>query len=214
MNRKMKLESVVEDGYDIKVTGRHVLVTEAMKDYAMDKISKLERFSPRLIDVSVTMDIQKLDHRVDIILRFNNMKIKSHAASSDMYASIDMAVDKLQTQIRRYKNRIQDHTARGVKSIDMQVNVVSPHREDDLNEVNGMIEEQNAASLIDRFRPHQVVAQEKLPLKTLTTPEAIMKLELSQDVFLIYRGEEDRKIKVIYRRSDGNFGVIEPEAAS
>lgn len=211
MNNK-KLEPLVEDGYNVMVTGRHVLVTESMKDYLMDKLSKLERFSPRLIDLIATMDIQKFEHRVDLVLRFNNMKIKSHAACDDMYASIDRAVDKLQNQIRRYKNKIQDHHYKGLKEVDMNVNVIRPHQNDEINEINGDIESENMQRLVDSYRPHHVVSNETMPLKTLSLDEAIMKMELSGDVFLVYKAEEDQKLKVMYRRNDGNFGVIEPES--
>lgn len=212
MNRKLKSEAFVDEAYNVIVTGRHVLVTEAMKDYALEKLSKLERFSPRLIDINVNMDIQKLDHRVDIVMRFNSTKIKSHATTTDMYASIDMAVDKLQNQIRRYKNKVQDHHCKGLQEIDMNVNVVSTDREDEILDVNLEIEEANWNGLVASFSPHRVIAQETRPLKTLTLDEAILKMDLSLDAFLIYRSEEDRKIKVIYRRKDGNYGVIEPEA--
>lgn len=211
MNRKVKSEAFVDEAYNVVVTGRHVLVTEPMKDYALEKLSKLERFSPRLIDINVNMDIQKLDHRVDIVMRFNSTKIKSHGSSTDMYASIDIAVDRLQNQIRRYKNKIQDHHAKGLQQIDMNVNVISPHREDEILDVNQEIEEENQSGLMAGYSPHRVIAQETRPLKVLTLDEAILKMELSLDAFLIYRGEEDHKIKVIYRRKDGNYGVIEPE---
>ncbi len=211
MSNKIKSEPATE-GYNITITGRHVLVTEAMKDYALEKISKIERFSPRMIDVMMTMDIQKLDHRVDIVIHFNNMKIKSHAITGDMYASIDLAVDKLQNQIRRYKDKIQDHHFKGVNEVDMNVNVIRPRADDELNEMNGEIDEENEKSLIAKYFPHQVVSKEKRPLKTLSLDEAIMKIELSSDFFLVYRSEEDQKIKVIYRRNDGDFGVIEPES--
>lgn len=211
MSHKDKLETFVDEGYRVAVTGRHVLVTDAMKDYATEKISKLERFSPRLIDVNVTMDVQKLDHKVDIVMRYNNIKIVSHAVTYDMYASIDLAIDKLARQIRRYKNKIQDHHAKGVRSVDMNVQVVRPPTDEELNEVNQDIETANAQDMINQYRPHLVVAQDKLPLKTLNLNEAIMKMELSGNVFLIYRSEEDHKVKIIYRRSDNNYGVIEPE---
>lgn len=208
-----KTKSPTIEGYNITITGRHVLVTESMKDYALEKLAKLERFSPRLIDLTAIMDIQKLEHRVDLVLRFNNMKIKSHAATGDMYASIDLAFDKLQNQIRRYKNRIQDHHLQSMKIVDMNVNVIRPHQEDDeLAEVNSEIEEENNKRMVNRFHQHPVVSREVKALKTLTLDEALVKIELSGDIFLIYRSEEDQKIKVIYRRDDGNFGVIETES--
>lgn len=212
MSNKIKSEPFATEGYNITISGRHVLVTESMKDYALEKLSKLERFSPRMIDVMLTMDIQKLEHRVDIVMRFNNMKIKSHAASGDMYASIDLAVDKLQAQILRYKNKIQDHHFKALNVVDMNVNVIRASVEDEVAEVNGEIEEENEKSLLDKYRPHHVVSKEKRPMKTLSLDEAIMKMELSSDFFLVYRSEEDQKVKVIYRRNDGDFGVIEPES--
>lgn len=214
MNRKEKANLFVDEGYNIKVSGRHVQVTEPMKDYAIEKISKLERLSPRLIDVDVTMDIQKLDHKVDIRLQFNHLKIKSHATCPDMYASIDKAVDRLETQLMKYKERIQDHHAKSVSVVDMNVNIVGPHKADDMLEINDEIEEENMNALIKSYTPHKVVAREKRPLKTLTMDEAILEFELSGDQFqfLVFRSEEDKKLKVLYRRKDGNFGVLEPEA--
>lgn len=211
MDRKNKPETVVESGYDVSVTGRHMSVTDSMKEYAIEKISKLDRFSARVINASVTMDVQKLDQRVDIRLHFNNLEINSHAVTPDMYASIDKAVDRLQTQIRRYKSKIQDHHAKGVKAIDMNVNVIRPHLLDEVMEVNLEIDEETENRKVKKYTPHNVVAKETRPLKLLTLDEAIMKMELSGDAFLVYRSEEDRKLKIIYRRKDENYGVLEPE---
>lgn len=214
MTRKEKANSFVDEGYNIKVSGRHVQVTEPMKDYAIEKISKLERLSPRLIDVDVTMDIQKMDHRVDIRMQFNHLKIKSHASGPDMYASIDKAVDRLESQLMKYKERIQDHHAKGVSVVDMNVNIIGSHKDDVTLEINDEIEEENMKSLVKSYTPHKIVAREKRPLKTLTMEEAILEFELSGDQFqfLLFRSEEDKRLKVLYRRKDGNFGVLEPEA--
>lgn len=203
---------IIEDskGYNITVTGRNVHVTDAMKDYAIEKISKIERFSDRIIDVTVTMDIQKLDHRVDIILKVNHWIIKSSAATTQMYASIDEAVHKLDRQLRRHRKRIQEHQAKGVKVIDMNVNVIRPnYGEVDL--INEEIEEENRRRDEAQLHPHQIVSRETRPLKTLTSDEAIVKMELSGDLFLLFRSEADQKLKVMYRRGDGDFGVMEPE---
>lgn len=208
MGRKSKASEFVQEGWDIQITGRNVLVTDPMKDYAMEKISKIERFSNRIVDVNVTMDIQKLEHRVDIIVKIDNAKIKSHAASDNIYASIDLAVAKLLEQLRRYKTRIQNHHSVGHEEVAMHVDIYASPSEEDL--INDEIEAENANKAIDRYQPHKIVAQETRPLKTLTYNEAIIKMELSGDNFMIFRSEEDRKLKVIYRRSDGNFGIIAP----
>lgn len=210
MSRKAKALEFINEGYDIGITGRNVLVTDAMKNYAMEKIAKIERISPRVVNVNVVMDIQRFEQRVDIIAKINNIKVKSHAITDDMYASIDRAVEKLEAQLRKYKTKIQDHHARGVKAIDMNVNVIRPHLDDELAEVNSDIEDETIKKDVDLYRPHEIVAQEKKSLKSLTYDEAIMKMELSQDPFLVFLSEDDQKVKVIYRRKDGNYGVIEP----
>lgn len=210
MNRKAK--EFVQDGYDITITGRNVLVTDAMKDYAMEKISKVDRITNRVMDVSVIMDIQKLEHRVEIIIRVNNTKVISSAATTDMYVSVDQAVNKLKEQLRRYKTRLQNHQSKGHEEVAMLVNVYAAPKEIDVASVNEEIEEENNRINRNNLTLPSIVKQESSILKILNNEEAIMKMELSGDQFMIFRGEEDRKIKVIYRRKDGNYGIIQTES--
>jgi putative sigma-54 modulation protein len=196
-------------GYRIDIMGRNVYVTDAMKNYAMEKISKLDRFHTHVMDVHVTMDIQKVEHTITIIVRFDHFKVKVSACSTDMYVSIDKAVDKLQAQLRRWKSRIQDHHKKSRSAVDMQINVLQrPFT--DLEEINAEIENATKKEA-EKYQPPKIIGNDKKALKTLTSEEAIMKMELSGDPFMLYRGEEDHKLKVIYRRSDGNYGIILPE---
>lgn len=211
MKGKAKAAEFQGDGYKVHVTGRHVNVTEAMKAYAVEKVSKIEKFHQRILDVNVTMDVQKLEHRVDIVMKVDQIKIKSHAVSTDMYVSIDKAVVRLEKQLNRYRQRINDHNAKGLSSIDLKVNVFKRLEEEEILDVNLDIEDENQRQIYSQFMPHEVVSTETKPLKVLTLDEAVMKMELSGDIFLIYRGQEDKKLKVIYRRKDGNFGVIQVE---
>lgn len=211
MSRKSVAAKFQNEAYDISVTGRNVLVTDAMKSYAIDKISKIDRFNNRVSEVSVVMDIQKLEHRIDINMKADHIFIKCTGCSENMYASIDIATNKLQAQLRRYKRRIRDHQKKEGAVIEMNVNVLETSLTGELDELNEEIEFESTEELIDQYRPHKIVDRETRPLKTLSQHEAIMKMELSGDIFLIFRAEEDQKLKVIYRRKDGHFGVIEPE---
>lgn len=211
MNRKAKAAEFVDEGYDVSVTGRNVEVTDAMKDYAIEKVSKMERFSQRIIDVHVIMEVQKLLQKVDIIMKVDNIKIKSSAVNPDIYASIDEAAHKIQTQLIRYKQRIQDHHFKPVNEVDMRVNVIRPLTDAELAEINEEIDIESRERLLNQYRPKQIVSSETKPLKTLNSNEALMKLELSTDPFLLFICEEDRNLKLIYRRKDGNYGIIEPK---
>jgi putative sigma-54 modulation protein len=209
MSRKSKAAQFVEDVWDIQITGRNVSVTEAMKNYAMDKIAKIERFSNRVIDVKVTMDVQRGDQYIDIILKVDNTKIKASGHSNDMYASIDKAVDRLKEQIRRYKEKINNHHSISHADVAMNVNIYHPT--DDLAEFNEEIQAETDRRMVDRYSPRKIVKTETRYLKTLRVDEALVKIQLSGDKFMVFRSEEDKKIKIIYLRDDGNFGIIEPE---
>lgn len=196
--------------YRFNVIGRQVVVTDAIKKYIWDKLSKIEKLQTHLMDILVTVGIQNLEHTVDVVVRFEHFRVKVHASSTDMYASIDKAIDKLQTLFRRWKDRIQDHHRKKLSVIDMKVNVINrPY--DELAEINADIERANKEQEAKIFLKPKVIREKTLPLKVLTTEEAVMKMEVSGYEFLIFRGEEDRKLKVIYRRKDGTYGIVQVE---
>lgn len=198
-------------GYNISITGRNVSVTEAMKNYAYDKITKVERFHTHIMDVQIILDIQKIEHSCMIIMKWNHFKVMVHASSTDMYASIDKAIERLQTKLRRWKKKIQMHHNKGVPAIDLRVNVLQKPV-DEVEEINDDIEDEKRKQMEAALLPHKVIGKSVRPLKILTVDEAVMKMELSGDAFLIFRDEVDRRLKVIYRREDENYGVIETEA--
>lgn len=208
---KRKFIEEEAQGYNITITGRHVAVTEAMKNYAWEKISKLERFHTHIIDVQITLDIQKIEHICTIILKWNHFKVKVQASSSDMYVSIDKAMERMQSKLRRWKKRIQMHHRKGVSVIDMQVNVLQ-RPFDEIEEFNEEIEGEKRKEMEAALLPPKVIGRDTRVLKDLTIPEAMMKMELSEDPFLIFRDEKDHTLKVMYRREDGNYGVIETQS--
>ncbi len=194
-------------GKRISILGRNVYVTDSMKDYASEKLSKIEKFHDHIMDIHVIMDVQKMEQSVVVMLHLEHFRVKVSASSTDMYASIDKAVDKLQAKIRRWKSRIQDHHKKGRSVVDMQINVLKrPFT--DVDFINEAIELENEAERMEAYQPPQIIGTDSRPLKTLTTEEAIMKMELSDDSFMLYRCEEDQRLKVIYRRRDGNYGQI------
>jgi putative sigma-54 modulation protein len=222
MSRKSsKAEEFVQEGYDFNftVTGRNIEVTEAMRNYSLEKISKIERFNIPIIDIVVTMDVQKAAQRCEMLVHVNHTIIKSQAITEDMYASIDQAADKLQTQFRRYHQRMREHRGKGISEIEsdieqMNVNVFSSEGSLDqsLLDVNDQIEEENQRKLAESHRSPKVVKKDKMAIKLLTYNEALVKMDFSDEPFMLFRCEEDNKLKIIYRREDGNFGIVEPQA--
>jgi putative sigma-54 modulation protein len=215
MTRKEKVLEL-DQGYNIQVTGRHVHVTDTMKAYAVEKISKLDRLAPRIIDVVVTMDIQKLQHKVDIVMKYGHAIFKSYGSTTDMYASVDEAVHKLEAQVKKYLSRIHDHHERGKEVSQAKETVYAPITIEDTEEemiatLNTEIESETKRRRANEIALHEIVKTEMQSVKILTDAEAIIKMDFSSAPVLVFRGEADRKLKVLYRRADGNYGVIEPE---
>ncbi|HXF28512.1 MAG TPA: ribosome-associated translation inhibitor RaiA [Chlamydiales bacterium] len=213
MTSRKERAQELDKGYSINVTGRHVAITEAMKQYAIQKIQKLEQIAPRIIDVAVTMDIQKLNHNVDIVVKYGHTLVKSHATTNDMYASVDIAVHRLEAQLVKYIKRLNEHHAKGHEVREMVETVYEAieAEEGDIDEINAAIERESARRENGVLRLPQIMRSEKQSLKILTTDEAIIEMDLSKASVIIFRGEADRKLKVLYKRPDGNLGLVEAE---
>lgn len=189
------------------IVGRHIPVTEEIRNYITKKLQKLEKLADNIIDIYVTLDVQKISNTVDILMHFGHFTVKVAAAADDMYVAIDKAVSKLQHLIGRYKEKMKEHHAKGHAEVNMDLEVLAKPNELDL--INEEIESENARLDRERYALHTVVRKEKKKLKTLLREEAIIKMELSSEPFMVYKSEEDQKIKVIYRMPDDNYGILE-----
>lgn len=194
--------------YNISIVGKHIQITDAIRNYVFDKINKFERIADQIIDVIVTLDAQKLEQSCSIMMNFIHFHIKAQANTDNMYASIDKATDRIMKLIRKYKTKLQSHRMKDLSTVDIHVNVIKPLA-DNLKAINDDIEAESARIEQERFKLHEVMSQETMQLRTLTQDEAVMKMEITEDHFLIYRSEEDQKIKVIYRRDDRNYGLVQ-----
>lgn len=213
MGRRAEVKEKYENAeYPIHIVARHVEITDPIKAYAVQKMTDVvNRFKARVMDAMIVMEIQKFTHNVDYIINVNNIRIKVSGKTKDLYSAIDQAIDHLDAKLTRYNRRIHEHHVQGFPELEMNVNVVEA-RLVPLDDLNDQIDEANLKKAEDDLKPHQIVSKEKKPLKTLNISEAVMKMDLSGDAFLLFKAEEDRKLKVIYRRHDGNYGIIEPQA--
>jgi putative sigma-54 modulation protein len=207
MTQKTKFDA---EGYNVSIKGKNLQLTDAIKNYVLEKVSKIDRFANHIIDVAVTLDVQKLTHSVSIVMKFLHFKIQVHSATEDLYSSVDKATEKLLRLISKYKNKLQHHRIdKALTESDMTVSILQ--ETDETDEVNDLIEEETLREEEEKYKIHKVVAKKTLPLKEMVQDEAVMKMELSGDTFLLYKCEENQKIRLIYRRKDGEYGVIEVE---
>lgn len=194
--------------YRVSIQGRHITVTDAIRKHIETCANRLERVADHILDVHVIVEVQKNAHTAEIVMHVNHFKVVAHATESDLYPAIDKAFDRLHSQLARYKERIKAHQAKGHALGELDVHVFERN---ELEEINAAIDQENAQREKARFATPKIARKETRPLKVLTVQEAMMKLDLSQEPFIIYRSEEDRKVRVMYVMKDGNFGIITPQ---
>ncbi len=182
----------------ITVTGRHVSVTEPMKDYARKKIENIGIDFPRILSAQVILEVEKYRHIAEVVLHCNNhITLEAKEASEDMYASIDEVVAKLMRQLRKAKTKIQRHNPRRTQMVEVPLHII---------EAMGREEEHEDIT-------HHVVRTEQFPLKPMFVDEAVLQLELSPKTFLVFKNAGNERVNVLYRRKNGDFGLIDPQPA-
>jgi putative sigma-54 modulation protein len=182
---------------EIKVTGRHVAVTDAIVEYARKKVESLHLDYPRIIDAQVVLDVEKYRHIAEVLLHCSNhITIDASAETSDLYASIDEAVGKIAQQMRKHKTKImRQHRPRRA-----QVRLI----EEQVLADDGAVAD-------DDFVEPLVVRMEKYPVKPMFVDEAVLQLQMNTtQQFVVFLNAKSERINVLYRRKQGNFGVIEP----
>lgn len=203
-----KQKPKTSEGYTIYIVGKHIELTEAIRTYVWEKLSRIEKIADHIIDVHVVLDAQKLEKTCSILMDFIRFHIKVSVGRENLYEAIDKAVDRVIKLIRRYKTKLQSYRNKDLSTVDIHVNVIKP-LQDDLKAINDDIEAENAKQERQRYELHKIVSKETLPLKMLTQDEAVMKMEITSEPFMIFKSEEDQKIKIIYRREDENYGIVQ-----
>lgn len=183
----------------IKVAGRHMGVTDAIRDYAIEKISRVGKIHDRdEMQIEVTLHVEKnpsVKNRdvAEVTARTKGMVVRAEEAAPDMYAAIDLVADKLERQMRKFKGRLTDHRNGKtiVRTADDKPIDVAP------------VEELPVAS---------IVRTKTVDAKPMSEDEAILQMELLGHDFFVFRHAESDDINVLYRRHDGDFGLIQPSA--
>ncbi len=165
------------------IRGQKLEVTDAIRDYAISKIDKMEKYfeNPDEVSVKVVFSIRGREQKVEITINSINFDLRSEVSHSDMYAAIDLAVDKLEQQMRKFKSKLMSKE---------RVEIVY----DDI---------------IDDDVLEEVVKRKKVYLKPMDEEEAIMQMELLGHTFFVFKDIKTEKVNVLYKRLDGAYGVIE-----
>jgi putative sigma-54 modulation protein len=171
---------------NIIVTGRHLEITPALKNYVEKKVKRINRYLSNISEAVVTISVQKYRHKVEVLLKVNGVLIQAEGVTSEVYSSIDEVSEKLGRQIKKYKEKLVSHRK---------------------SEGKGSSGAPDVKSTLEVGR---IIKNKRFELKPMSPDEAVMQMDLLDKNFFIFTNDNSGDINVIYRRRDGNFGLIEP----
>jgi len=170
----------------ITVTARSGEISEGIREYAAKKLKKLERLLPRMESVQITEAKERAWYIVEITLVADGLLVRSQERGGDMRSAIDLVVDKLERQIKKYRDKMNDR-----------------FRHHEIEAV--AVESESAEEAAGR-----IVRSKRFEMKPMTPDEAAAEMELLGHDFYVFVNSETEAVNVLYRRRDGNYGLIEP----
>lgn len=194
---------------DINVTGRKMNVGAALTQHVEERLSTIaDKFFSRTIDANATFTKEGHLTRVDVSLHANQgINMQSRAELDDPYAAFEMAADKIEKQLRRYKRRLKNHHHMPQREIAVEVAsdlVLAPEQEDADGVVNGA----------DNDDQPLIIAENKKEIPHVSVGDAVMLMDLADASVFMFRNRKSDTLDVVYRRPDGNIGWISPGAAA
>lgn len=172
------------------VTFRHFEPNDALKTYSEEKVSKIERYVPNVNEVQVVLSLEKRRHIAEVNVNVNKGKITAKEVSEDnMYSAIDLVMDKIESQARKYKDKLTSHKDQHRKA---RHNILSVEGE-------------------DQAVKSEIVTTETVMVDSLSLEQAVETIKRLDHDFLVFRNLDTEKVNILYRRRDSRLGLIEPE---
>ncbi len=196
----------------VMIYGKNIDVTPSLKEYVEEKVSKLEKFFEKEpMEAQVSLEVERERHIVEVTAHVGGLILRGEEETGDMYASVDGVMDKLERQVHKYKTKInrrlrerkqQEEETYRQRRTEQLIN-----GEDDLmpDEVKEEIENGEE----EEFEP-EIVKTKRFPVKPMHVEEAVMQMDLLDHDFFVFSNAETDEVNVVYRRNDGNYGLIEP----
>ncbi|GAA0177719.1 ribosome-associated translation inhibitor RaiA [Clostridium sediminicola] len=173
----------------ITVSGKNIQITEGLRNAVENKLWKLEKYFKPEVEVSATLSVQKSRHIIEVTIPFNGVILRGEEVNEDMYVALDVVTEKLIRQIRKQKTKLERRKYTG-DSLRYQV-------------FSGISKEEEQEG--------KIVKTKKFAMKPMSDEEAILQLEMLGHNFFVYKNADTDDVNVLYKRKDGNYGLIEPE---
>lgn len=192
----------------IQVTGKNIEVGRALQTYLTDRTRNvLEKYIGPEISGHVRISKEHGCFRTDCSIRLQTgLLLEAHGEAGDAYASADAALERLDKRVRRYKRRLKDH------SVSSRRDAAQTQTHDfALDYTVQLTEEPDESAESEEFSSDPlIIAEMKRPILSFNVSEAVMQLDLTEDIFLVFRNAANGSTNIVYKRSDGNIGWIDP----
>ena len=183
----------------VTVTGRHFDVAPNLRHYVDVRLQRMHRFLDKIDKVHVTLAAEKRGHRAEILLRVNGHDFTVKDTAEDAVSAVDRVADKLEKQLRRFKDKRTTARKSGPRRIAPEANGIERH---------GTLRVLAAESVGQGVELHQILRAQDHPIEKLTVDEALGRLEDLDEGFLVFANRGNDHLHIVYRTSDGNFGVL------
>lgn len=174
----------------VNVRGKNIEVTNALRDYVVKKIGKLQKYFENLQEAQAMLSVVKGRHIIEVTMPLNGMLLRGEEESEDMYSSVDQVMEKLEKQIEKYKTRLSRKARTNGNKAGAAGGDGGKWEEDD----------------------RKIVKTKRFTIKPMRTDEAIMQMDLLGHDFFVFINSETDETNVVYKRRDGFYGQIEPES--
>lgn len=189
----------------LNITFRHIEPIDSLKNYAREKVERAEKYLDRAGDAHVVLSLERHLHHADITIHSGPFVLRGREKSEDMYASIDLAMDKIERQLRRYKERLKHH--HGKDRVHHRADLVDQHK------IRHDVVQVATPEEADEGTPRVIKTNEFLA-RAMGVEEAIMQMDLMNNDFLVFLNVSSKELNVVYRRKDGHYGLIEASMAA
>lgn len=188
---------------NIIVAGRNIEVSEALRARVTEKVGRLANHFEHVQKAQAWLRVEPHPGRnqvVEITVWGDGLVLRGEEASQDMYASIDLVVDKLNKQISKFRSRV----------IKRRRTLAGRRKQQEAAAAQAALREY--AGNADAAAAVQIIRRKRFEMKPMTPEDAAIQMELLGHAFYLFRNSETLEVNVVYRRSDGRYGLIEPEA--
>lgn len=193
----------------LSITFRHMDASESLREYAREKVERVNKYIDRAGEAHVVLSMERHLHHAEIQIHSGSWMLRGREKSEDMCASIDGAMDKIERQLKRLKERVKNHHSR--KYEHHQERAVNHYRV--RHEVLSMPRAAEAAPEAEVDRAPRVIKTNEFLAQPMAVEEAIMQMDLMDGEFYVFTNDATREVNVVYRRKDGHYGLIEAGAA-